>query len=429
MNESFSKETAQAVSYLEIICSAGPDRRAGSAGGRAATEFFARKVGDWGYDVDATPFECVDFATGVSSLMCDGNPFQVFASPFSIASDITARLATASTISELKKCRCKGKILLLRDELCAEHLMPKNYPFYNPDHHKEIIALLEQKQPAAIVAATGKNPALMGAIYPYPLIEDADFDIPSAYCTDVTGEMIAAEADGEFRLIIDAKRVPAQACNVVACKNPGARKKVIVCAHLDTRPETRGALDNGTGAVTLLLLAEMLKDYHGKTGIELVAISTEEHYSAAGELDYLHRYGKELDRVAFAINLDSPGYVKGKTAFSLYECPGAIAKKARVAFGGFGSMAEGPQWFAGDHMVFVMSGRPAIAFTSDKAEALGMDVFHTLEDTPDLVDCRKLVDVALAIKNLVETFQGANKIPARGGIQVAAGTPALRPQR
>jgi aminopeptidase YwaD len=402
MNNLSQTAASKARSYLTTICAAGPDRRTGSAGGRKATEFFIAKVSEWGYDVDATPFECMDFKTEVSSLLHGKSPFQVFASPFSTGCKVTAGMVIASTVAELKKCSCKGKILLLKGEVCAEHLMPKNYPFYNPDHHKAIIALLEQKQPAAIIAATAKNPALMGAVYPFPLIEDADFNIPSAYCTDATGEMIASDVDGEFRLAIDAKRYSAKACNVVARKNPGARNKIVVCAHLDSRPETPGALDNGAGSATLLLLAEMLKDYKGSTGIEIVAINTEEHYSAAGELDYLRRYGKELDRVAFAVNLDSPGYMKGKTAFSLYECPAAIAKKARLEFGGFDSMVEGPQWPAGDHMVFVMNGRPAIAITSEKAAALGMDVLHTSEDIPVLVDCGKLVDVATALKELIE---------------------------
>lgn len=402
MDESLIAETAKARSYLDTLCGAGADRRIGSAGGRAATGFFARKVSEWGYSVDTTPFDCADFEAGASSLAQNGKSFSIFASPFSTGCDVTAGLATASMVKELKKCRCQGKILLVKGGLCAEHLMPKNYPFYNPDHHKTIIALLEEKQPAVIVAATGKNPALMGAIYPYPLIEDADFDIPSAYCTDVTGEEIAALAGKEFRLAIDAKRIPSKACNVVARKNSRARKKIVVCAHLDTRSGTPGALDNGAGAVTLLLLAEMLTDYNGKAGIELVAINGEEHYSAGGELDYMQRYGGKLEKVAFAINMDGLGYVKGKTVFSLYECPDAVAKKARAAFSGFGSIAEGPRWYAGDHMIFVMSGRPAIAITSDKAAELSAEVIHTPRDTPDLVERRKLVDVATALKSLIE---------------------------
>jgi aminopeptidase YwaD len=145
----------------------------------------------------------------------------------------------------------------------------------------------------------------------------------------------------------------------------------------------------------------MFKDYRGTTGIELVAFNGEEHYSAGGELDYLHRYGGELDRIAFAVNMDGLGYVKGKTAFSLYECPAAVAKNARATFGNYDSIAEGPQWYAGDHMVFVMSGRPAIALTSDQATELSAEVLHTGADLPYLVDGGKLVDAAAALRQLI----------------------------
>ncbi|OPY25688.1 MAG: alkaline phosphatase isozyme conversion aminopeptidase [Methanocella sp. PtaU1.Bin125] len=402
MSVSLNADTEKARSYLETLCRMNPGRQTGSSGNRVATDFFASAIGSWGYDVDTTPFPCMDFESYGASLICDGHSYAVFPSPFTTSCDVTARLISVATMAELQKCRCKGKILLMKGELCAEHLMPRNYPFYNPEHHQKIIALLDKKQPAAIVTATGKNPALMGALYPYPLFDDGDFDIPSVYCTDATGEEIAARAGSEFSLAIDARRIPSTACNVLARKNPGARKKIVVCAHIDARPTTPGALDNASGVVTLMLLAEMLRDYRGKTGIELVAISGEEHYSAAGELDYLDRYGSELDRVVLAVNIDGTGYVKGKTAFSLYGLPKTIERYAREALGGCDTITEGEQWYAGDHMIFVQGGRPAIALTSDRAAELTAEIIHTSRDTPDLVDCRKLVDAAAALKTLIE---------------------------
>lgn len=57
-------------------------------------------------------------------------------------------------------------------------LSPKDYPFYYPDEHKNIITLLEQKQPAAIIAVTG--PTTLNGKDPFPLFEDGNFLIPSA---------------------------------------------------------------------------------------------------------------------------------------------------------------------------------------------------------------------------------------------------------
>ncbi|HZK11258.1 MAG TPA: Zn-dependent exopeptidase M28, partial [Atribacterota bacterium] len=72
---------------------------------------------------------------------------------------------TVSTILELKKCHCTGKILLMKGEICSEQLMPKNFVFYNPESHKKIYSILEERQPAAIITATARKPELVGALY------------------------------------------------------------------------------------------------------------------------------------------------------------------------------------------------------------------------------------------------------------------------
>src|SRR4030042_3382446 len=239
----------KASEYLKTLCRVKPNRRTGSKGNRAATDFFYDTIKPWGYKMETTPFTCLDFESGEVALVCRGNSFEICISPYSLGCDVTAELVTVSTIEELEKCYCSGKILLMKGEICAEQLMPKNFVFYNPEHHKRIYAILEERQPAAIITATARKPELVGAIYPFPLIEDGDFDIPTVYCTDTTGEEIAANTDHEFLLRIQAKRVQSTACNVIARKNPYAKEKIIVCAHIDVYSNTPGALDNASGTV------------------------------------------------------------------------------------------------------------------------------------------------------------------------------------
>jgi aminopeptidase YwaD len=282
--------------------------------------------------------------------------------------------------------------------------MPKNFVFYNPDHHKKIYALLEEKQPAAIVAATEKKPELVGALYPFPLIEDGDFDFPSVYCTDVMGRKIAVNTGKVFRLATEAKRIPATACDVIACKNREASRKIVVTAHIDAYWCTPGALDNASGTVVLLLLAEMLEDYDGKSAIEIIAFNGEDYYSAGGQMDYLSRYRDDLDRIALAVNLDDLGYKLGETAYSLYQCPSEIDQKARNIFGRYSGMARGEPWYQGDHMIFVQKGKPAIAMTSEKMQELMASITHTSKDTPDMVDCEKLVEAASALRDFIQAF-------------------------
>ena len=398
------QDLEKAKEYLNTLCSVKPNRRTGSPGNRAATDFFAATLKNWGYTVDTTPFSCLDYKSGEISLSCNIQAYEVYVSQFSPGCDVTAKLVTVSTVGELESCQCRGVILLMRGTICAEQLMPKNFVFYNPDHHKRIYALLEEKQPAAIITATAKNPELVGALYPFPLIEDGDFDIPSVYCTDVIGQEISAKTGEVFRLVIEARRIPATACNVIARKNQAAPQKIIVSAHIDAYWSTPGALDNASGTVVLLLLAEMLHDYKGNLGIEIVAFNGEDYYSAGGQMDYLRRYGEDFVGEVVAINVDDVGYKQGKTAYSLYECPDEIKQKAHDIFGRYDGIMVGEMWYQGDHMIFVQNKKPAIAFTSEKVAELMATITHSPKDMPDIVDCGKLVELAHALKDFIQAF-------------------------
>jgi len=391
----------KAEAYLKTLCNVRPHRRLGSPGNRAATKFVARTLRPWGYEIDATPFQCLDHVIRETSLTCVSRPFEVQASPYSPGCRVAAELVLAGTVEELASCRCRDRILLLRGELTAEQLMPKNFVFYNPDHHKRIYALLERKRPAAIITATEKRPELVGAIYPFPMIEDGDFDIPSVYCRETVGAELVEHAGDVLRLTIKARRIPSRGCNVIARKNRAAQKKVIICAHIDARESTPGASDNASGIVVELLLAEMLKEHEGRIGVEIAALNGEDHYSAAGQMDYLRRYGQELREASLVINIDDVGYKHGKTAYSLYECPPGVRRKLRETLGASRGIIEGPPWYQGDHMIFVQKGMPAAAITAERAAELMKTVTHTAKDTPHLIDCRKLVELAQALSDLV----------------------------
>ncbi len=394
----------KAEAYLAALCSVQPSRRLGSPGNRAATDFFAQTILPWGYVVDTTPFPCLDFESGESSLSCQDASFEVHVSPYSLGCDVTAPLIAVSTLEELQECICAGQILLMRGAICSEQLMPKNFVFYNPDHHKRTYALLEEKRPAAIITATGKNPELVGAMDPFPMIEDGDFNIPSVYCKGTVGEEISGHAGQVFRLKIDARRIPASACNVIARKNPGARQKIVVCAHIDAYGDSPGASDNASGTVVELLLAEMLAAYDGATGIEIVAFNGEDHYSAGGQMDYLRRYGGTMEEILLAINIDDVGYVQGKTAYSLYQCPDQVQEQVDAVFGSYDGITRGEQWYQGDHMIFVQSGIAAMATTAERFSELMATVTHTSQDRPEIVDCDKLVEVAHALHSFITQF-------------------------
>jgi len=373
----------------------------GSQGNRNATAFFKKRVEDFGFRTEVQPFNCIDMRQGDIQLRADGYEFATFISPYTLGCDCTAELMSASTVNELESVQAKGKIILLHGEIAKEQLMPKNFVFYNPEEHQHIYRLLEEKQPAAVITATTRNPDAVGAIYPFPMIEDGDFDIPSAYMTAIEGKKLLTFSGKKVSLKMDAERIPSKSENIVARKGGGNKKKIVLCAHIDTKESTPGALDNASGVSILLLLAELLADYDGELGVEITALNGEEYYNAPGQVEYLDRYNGDFHSILLAINLDDIGYYKDRTAYSFYGVSDSIAQSIRKVYYGKKGFFEGPQWYQSDHGIFIANGIPAMAITEESFAELLAEITHTEKDTPDIVDPLKLIENAEALADII----------------------------
>lgn len=393
--------TRLAKTYLHDLCVTIGARPTGSAANRRAQDYVAAAFTRIGYTPQYQSFTCLDWTQDGARLAVGGEAFAALVSPYSLGCNVCAPLAVVSSIEELEAADIDGKIVLVRGDLAREQLMPKNFPFYNPAEHKRVIDALEAKCPQAIVAATSRDAGVAGAIYPFPLIEDGDFDIPSVYMTEDEGARLAHFAGALATLEIAAQRRPSTACNVIAQQAGNSQRKVVVCAHLDSKVSTPGALDNAAGIATLLLLADLLSSHNGRLGIEFVAINGEDYYASSGEVRYLESNHAKLGDIALAINMDGLGYRVGKAAFSLYECPDSLAHTVRSTLARHDALLEGEQWYQGDHMIFALNQRPALAITSAQMTELWSTIAHTSADTPDLVDASSLIAVASALHALI----------------------------
>jgi aminopeptidase YwaD len=391
----------KAGTYLRRLCLDIPGRRVGSEGNRAATEFFAATVASFGFQTEPQAFSCVDWTTEGARLAVGGTAYLAHVSPYSPGCQVRAPLAVATNVEELDALQVSDSVLLLRGDLAKEQLMPKNFPFYNPDAHKRIIRLLETQDPRAIVAATSHDVQVAGAVYPFPLIEDGDFDIPSVYVTEEDGDRLAECAGEDVSLEIRAQRNPAVGYNVVARKGADPSRRVVLFAHIDAKEGTRGAIDNATGIAVLLLLAELLADDAGDLVIEIVALNGEDYYSSPGEQLYLELNADRFAEIVLGVNLDGVGYCQGRTAYSTYGCAPDLASAIRSAFSAHDDIVEGEPWYQGDHFLFTMHQRPALALTSERVAELLKEVIHTSRDSPEIVDTGKLADVALALRELL----------------------------
>jgi aminopeptidase YwaD len=389
----------KSLAYLRKLCEEIPERCVGSEGNRMATKFFEKETSSLGWDTDVQEFDAIDWEDEGATLRCDDLSFEVLVSPYSLGCTVEAPLVSVSTVQELEQRELNGKLVLLHGDIAKEQLMPKNFVFYNPEEHQQIISLLERGGPKALICATGRNATLAGGVYPFPLIEDGDFDIPSVYMTEEEGRRLLPHEGKTAGLQSISRRIPGKGSNVIARKGRNSTGRIVISAHIDAKKGSPGAIDNATGIITLLLLAELLKDYDDSVLLEIVAFNGEDYFAASGEMLYIRNNEDLFGDVLLNITVDGAGYIDGKTVISFFDVPDEMRRIADQVMSEYTGIIEGPQYPQGDHSIFVQNGCPAIAVSSkwliDNLD--NQQITHTARDAVEIVDCRKIVEIAEAL--------------------------------
>ena len=396
----------KSMSYLDTLCNEIGERCVGSDGNRKATDFFRKVLSSLGWRTESTAFDAIDWEEDGATLTCEGDSYNVLVSPYSNGFRGEAELVSASTLRELENIKAGNRIVLLHGTIAREQLMPKNFVFYNPAEHQKIIGALEKSGAEAIICATGRNAALAGGAYPFPLIEDGDFNIPSVYMTEEEGIKLTPLVGKTMFLESKSKRVPGKGYNVVATIGDISSSRIVITAHIDAKKGTPGAIDNATGVVVLLLLGELLNSYEGDRQIEMVAFNGEDYYSAPGQMTYMSANHNKFDEILLNINIDGAGYREGPSAFSLFDLPDKIQEKALEIIRQSEGITEGEKWPQGDHSIFIQQGIPAIAVSSKwfVDNISEQEITHTPKDNTDIVDCNKLAEIARALDSLVRSI-------------------------
>lgn len=381
--------------YLNKLCREIPQRPVGSKGNQQASAFFKEIVEKYGWKVESTSFPAMNWMVEKEELQIGSDEFQVYASPYSLGCSLEAELVAAGTFKELKETDVSGKLLLLHGELTREQLMPKNFVFYNPEEHKQIISLLEEKEPGAILSATGRNASLAGGVYPFPLIEDGDFQIPSVYLTEEEGQKLLLKVGHIGKLTSNADRIQTEGCNLVVRKGNDHTRRIAISAHIDAKIDTPGAIDNATGVIVLLLLAEKLRNYQGEVMIELLPFNGEDYYAASGQMVYLEQNRDRFDEFLININIDGAGFHEGPSVISPFNLSEDIYKSFSEVLDSTNNVQEGGPWYQGDHSIFLQQGVPALAVTSQwfLENIDTQQITHTPKDQAGIVDCDKLLEI------------------------------------
>ncbi len=396
-----------ASTHLHELCAVNPDRRPGSPGNDVATGYVAATLREAGWTVGEQTFDVLDWSGTAGTVRVGREQWTAQPSPYARGAEVPGRLVVARRVADLPD-DLRGRVLLLLDDLAAEQLTPLGYPFYGNDAHAALLARLMDAAPRVVLAGTGMAPETAGAVEPFPIIEEGAFPIPTANLRIRDAEALAAHAGSSVRVQVSAHRWQSHARNVIAGVG-NERRRVVLTAHVDSKPGTPGALDNASGVVTLLLVAGELPsrldaDALAEVGVEIAVLNGEDCYSAPGEVAYLDAYADTLDDVVLAVNIDAAGYRVGQTAFSLYGVPADTADAVRGRLSSSPRLVEGEQWPSSDHMVFAQRGVPAIALTTDHLDVVMREVIHSAHDLPAQVDVSLLVEQARALVGLVETL-------------------------
>lgn len=394
--------TEKIKSHLQVLCSEIGERRVGSEENRKATAYAKKVFEESGWQTESTQLSVIDWKTEGTTLTCSDQSFEIFSSHYSLGCSVQGELVAINTLRQLEQTSIQDKIVLLYGEIASQQIAPKNFPFWNPKEHQHIISVLEKGNPKALISATERSSETAGGIYPFPLFEDGDFDIPSVYMKDIEGERLLACAGKTVELISKAERIPSTGFNVIGRKSEQAKNRIVITAHIDTKIGTPGAIDNGTGVAIVLALAGLLKDYAGNP-IELVIFNGEDYYAAPGQINYMEQNKGRFNDMLLNINIDGAGYKEGLSFFSPFELPENILDTLHEILWNSPELKEGLPWYQGDHSMFLQNGCPAIAVSSQWfiENFANQEITHTPKDNLSIVNYERVAECSLGIAELV----------------------------
>ena len=392
MNIDTDAVETRAEEVCRTLCSSIGARPVGTTANNEASSYLLSLAKQWNYDITSLPFACQEWRYEPSTL----HRTPIHPGPFSPPLQGRFEVTVVERLTDLRKKQFSNRLLLIRGAAAAEPLMPKDFPFYYPEEHKEIIELLQAKRPAGIVALTGQHP--LCGLNPFPLFEDGNLGIPNAYATE-EAEPIPAQVEIDLR----SQSHSSSGSQLVFTRRGASHKRVVLCAHMDTKYDTPGALDNASGVAVLMAVMEQLKDAPLPFTVEFVPFNGEEYYGVPGQLSYLGVQGAGEQPPHLVINIDGIGHRDSRNAITLYNFEEATTARARELVEADESAEMGEPWIAGDHSMFAFQGIPCVAVTSSNLMETVVGLTHTPADTIENLNFR-LLDSAVGF--IMKLLQG-----------------------
>ena len=388
---------ARLAAHLNQLVALGP-RPGGSAANAAAADYVASVFQSAGLAVERQAFDSPAWEELATQLELDGQALPAVANGHSPSCDVAAPGVALGTLAELEAADLAGKIGLLWGELAADPLSAKSW-FLIGEREQPLIALLEAKQPAALITIQPRLGELER------LINDPDFRLPSVTVPPRTGLALLRAAHPALRLRIASRGGPGQAWNVVGRRAGTGRARLAFCAHYDTAHGTPGALDNAGGVAVLLALAEAMAARAPALGLEFIAFGNEDSVPE-GTAPYMAAHEGELGELLALCNFDGAGHVLDVDTVAVMSPSPAFQALVEEVGAHHPHLAWTEPWPESNHSAFAWRGVPSLAFTSRAARYLA----HLGDDTAEWVSPERLAGLVRFSLDLAGAL--ADKEPA-----------------
>lgn len=394
--------SGEAMRNLITMCDDFGSRFAGTEGEKQARDFMNRKLKEYGLEnVQSEPFEYTGWTRG----RCDFEALQpvqreldaisLVLSPATPADGIEGEVIDLGSGTpdefEAKRDRIGGKIVLCSSETPREikrwiHRREK----YGRSVDLGAIAFIFMNHVPGELPATGSlRPNMAG-------------EIPGISVSKETGsylKRLMQKGTLRVRIFMDNVIKPTTSWNVTGeitgTKYPD--EIIVSGAHFDGHDISQGAMDDASGACTVMEAARVLARHKGhfKRTMRFICFAVEE-FGVTGSARYVDLHKEEMDRINLMINCDSAGapgrkYFKVQAFEELVPYFKEISKRIDYPM-----RVENDLTTASDNFPFFMEGVPAVCLYR-RAEQRGRGFGHTKADTVDKVDNRYLKEAAIVL--------------------------------
>ena len=188
-------------------------------------------------------------------------------------------------------------------------------------------------------------------------------------------------------IVLKQKEYEGESRNVVA-ELPGTSDEwIVLTAHYDTVPLSRGSYDNMSGCIGILGVLEALSGKEHRCGIRLVFCGSEER-GLRGSKAYTAAHEAELEKIVLNVNLDMIGTYMGKF-IACVSAEDALVSYLRY-FGAEKGWGIEPRQgvYSSDSTPFADKGVPALSFA--RLAPQNQATIHNRYDTPEVLSAEQI---------------------------------------